>query len=117
MNNYQDTGEKSLADLLTPIRAAFRRYAIVALAPALALLGVSAVLAYRLPNYFQSEAYIFLQPQRVNSSIVGAPTKDEIQERLEGLVQGIRSRPKLRAMIEKYNRYPSYRGRAGAEQA
>ena len=109
--------EKSLGELLGPIWLGVKKYWRLAVGPSLAVLGVGLVLAARIPSYYQADTLIFMQPQRLASKIIEEQKREEISERLQALVQEILSRPRLRAIIDRFKLYPEYRGVDGAEKA
>jgi len=109
--------EKSLSEMLGPIWLAVKKYWRLAVGPSLAVLGVGLVLAARIPSYYQADTLIFMQPQRLASKIIEEQKRDEISERLQALVQEILSRPRLRAIIDRFKLYPEYKGIEGGEKA
>ncbi|MCC6954663.1 MAG: hypothetical protein IT290_11140 [Deltaproteobacteria bacterium] len=118
--NYGDQPEKSLLESLAPLLAAFFRYWRIALGPALALLVTGAFLAARIPSYYNADARILMQPQRINSQLLetgNREDKDEMKQRLESLAQEILSRPRLRSILERYQIYPESKGLQAAEAA
>ncbi|MCB0321955.1 MAG: hypothetical protein KDD69_00230 [Bdellovibrionales bacterium] len=115
--NFDDYRRKSISEVLAPFKAGFARYWRVAWAPALAVASLIGVLSIRLPDYFVSDVLIFIQPQKISSKIVEAPEKEEQQERFEALVQELLSRPRLRAIVDKFDLYPGYEGVVGKELA
>jgi polysaccharide chain length determinant protein (PEP-CTERM system associated) len=58
-----------------------------------------------------------MQPQRLNSKILEEQKREEVSERLQALVQEILSRPRLRAIIDRFKLYPEYKGVEGSERA
>lgn len=113
----QEERKKSLNELIAPIWLAIKRYWKVALWPALATGGVVAVLASRIPSYYSTDTLIFMQPQRINSKILEDQKREEVNERLQALVQEILSRPRLRAIVDRFKLYPEYSGVDGAERS
>lgn len=112
-----DSQDKSATELLTNFTQAYKRYWRIALAPAIILFGLTLMVSYTVPDYYTSDALLFIQPQRISSKIIDAPNKEETREWLEALVQEILSRPRLRAVIERFDMYPQMRGPLGMEQA
>jgi len=113
----QEPREKSLNETLAPLWLAVKRYWKVAIWPAVAALGVGLLLAYRIPSYYSADTLIFMQPQRINSKILEEQKREEVNERLQALVQEILSRPRLRAIVDRFKLYPEYKGVAGSESA
>lgn len=113
----EDGKEKSLGEMLGPIWLAIKKYWTLAIGPSLAVLGIGLVLAARIPGYYQADTLIFMQPQRLASKIIEEQKREEVSERLQALVQEILSRPRLRAIIDRFKLYPEYRGVEGAERA
>ncbi len=111
------TNEKSPHELFNVARRAINRYLRIAIGPVAVVIGLTIILVLRLPNYYTSDALIFIQPQRISSKVVDTPDKQEMQERLEALVQEILSRPRLRSVLERFRIYPQLRGPSGLEKA
>ncbi len=113
----QESREKTLNEALTPLWLAIKRYWKVAVWPALATFGVVSVLAYRIPSFYAADTLIFMQPQRINSKILEEQKREEVNERLQALVLEILSRPRLKAIVDRFKPYPEYTGVEGAEHA
>jgi len=112
-----DREHVTFADLFTPVKTALMRYWTVCWAPALAVFALVLVLSLSLPNFFESHVLIFIQPQKVSTKIVESPNLEDQREHLEALIQEILSRPRLLALIDQFNLYPSLRGIVGKEHA
>lgn len=112
----QRTGA-SFTDISSAIQAAFQRYWRLSFWPTLVVFVLGLLLTFRLPSYYESDAIIYMQPQRVTSQVVATPQKNELNEQLQSVAQEILSRSKLRSIIETNNLYPEYRGSVGIEQA
>lgn len=115
--SYGEQKEKSLSDMLAPILASIRRYWKFTIGPVIGVLAIGLFLSFHLPSYYAADTLIFIQPQRISSKMVENPEKDEMKERLEALVQEILSRPRLRAVMDRFNLYPDIRGKDGGELA
>lgn len=115
--NLDIQNRKSFSELFAVAKTAFKRYWRVAWAPALVVLSLVTVLSMRLPDYYLSDVVIFMQPQKISSKIVGAPEKEEQQERFEALIQELLSRTRLSAIIDRFKLYPEYKGIIGKEKA
>jgi succinoglycan biosynthesis transport protein ExoP len=113
----QEDREKSVNEMLAPLWLAIKKYWKLALGPAAAVFGIGLVLAARIPSYYQADTLIFMQPQRLNSKIIEEQKRDEVSERLQALVQEILSRPRLRAIVDRFKLYPEYKGVQGSEKA
>jgi polysaccharide biosynthesis transport protein len=109
--------QESPYEIFSIFAESFMRYWKVSIAPAIVLFGLIAVLTIHLPNYYTSDALIFIQPQRISSRIIDTPDTQTMLERLESLVQEILSRPRLRSVLERFNLYPDLRGPIGMEKA
>lgn len=114
---FDSSPESSPQELFSLCSRALSRYWLLALGPAVVLAVLVGLYSYHLPSYFRSDALIFIQPQRITSKIIDTPDSEEMHERLDGLVQEILSRPRLRAILERYNLYPNLRGPIGMERA
>lgn len=114
---FDSSPETSPQELLSLCSRALSRYWLLAMGPAVVLAVLVGVYSYRLPSYYRSDALIFIQPQRITSKLIETPDSEEMHERLDGLVQEILSRPRLRAILERYSLYPNLRGPIGMERA
>ena len=102
---FEHSSEKSILDQLSPVRDAFSRYIPYALGPSIVLFGLLVFASFRIPDYFTAQSTIFVQPQRVSSQVIEAPTQDEMRERMEALLQEILSRQRLKSIIEQFEIY------------
>jgi len=113
----QEGKEKTLNETLGPLWLAIKKYWRLAVGPSAAIFGIGLVLAARIPSYYQADTLIFMQPQRLASKIIEEQKREEVSERLQALVQEILSRPRLRAIIDRFKLYPEYKGVQGSERA
>ena len=115
---FEEQSTSNILELVAPFRLAIMRYWGIAWAPALVVFCLVLGLSLRLPDYYKSDAIIFIQPPKVSTEFFKKSEKKEEQtERLEALVQEIMSRPRLRKLIEQYDLYPDSKGIVGKEQA
>lgn len=112
-----EDGQQSLSDIIGIFVAATKRYWRIALAPAIAAFLLTCFGVYRLPNFYEADVLVHIQPQRVTSKLFEPEHKEEKQERMEALMQEILSRPRLRAIIDRFELFPSYRGVIGKQKA
>lgn len=105
------------ADIKVAFTSALRRHWRISLSPALAVFTLTLVVLFGWPDYYTTNSLIFIQPQRLTSKIVENQTYDEMRERLDGLVQEILTRSRLRTVIERFDLYPDLRGVKGKEKA
>ena len=69
----------------------------------------SAVMAWRLPEKFRSETLIQVIPQRIPESYVRSTVTTQIQARLAGIEQIVKSRSRLETIILEFDLYPEQR--------
>ena len=85
---FEDQSTSNILELITPIKLAIQRYWGIAWAPALVVLCLVVGLSLKLPDYYTSDAVIFIQPPKVSTELFKKVEKKEEQtERLEALVQ------------------------------
>lgn len=114
---FAEQKEKGLSELLTVLWSSIERYWRAAIAPAIVVLALGLLVAFKIPSYFNADFLIFIQPQKITTNLTSSPDRDEMRQRLETLVQEILARPRLRAIIEEFKLYPELRGPIGKEKA
>ena len=81
---------------------------------------VSATLCYairKLPNIYESQSLIIVDPPKVSPDVARSPVMVDISSRLSTIKQTVTSRSSLQALIEKYDLYKSLRSqKAPTEQ-
>ncbi|MDD2943562.1 MAG: GNVR domain-containing protein [bacterium] len=115
--NFEETGGLSLNDVKILVLRSFRRYFRISVWPGLALVCIGLAVSLKVPNFYSSDALIYVQPQRLSSAVVDSPNDNEMSERMEALVQTILSRPRLKKIVQKYELYPEYRGTSREQQS
>jgi polysaccharide chain length determinant protein (PEP-CTERM system associated) len=72
----------------------------------------------RLPNYYQSDALIYMRPPQVSSALLPEQERPEDSaEKFQAITQEILSRARLRSILEKHEVYPELTGLVGLEKA
>lgn len=109
----------SVTDILSMGVAATLRYWKLAMAPAFTVLFLVVVLVTRIPNYYESDSLIYMQPQRISSEVIRSPGQNEMNEQLQAVAQDILSRTRLSSIVTQFNLYPELlsRGTVGKERA
>jgi len=93
------------ADILEMLR---RRIWLIAIPPVVALFG-ALVYSSTVPNLYQSEMLIAIDPQRVPDSFVRSTVTLETDRRMDALQVQVLSRTRLQQMIESFDLYPEER--------
>ena len=117
MNTFANPNQSQLELFLAPLKVSLIKYWHYSLFPALALLGIALILSFRLPNYFTSDAMLFIQPQRLNLNLIDSPESSEMGERFDALMFELLSREKVAAIIEQHKVYPNEKGASGRANA
>ncbi len=115
--SFSNSPQRNTNELLALVGQAIKRYWRIALGPAVVLCGLITTFAIAVPDYYSASSLLYIQPQRVQTKIIREPDEREMRSRLDSIVQEILSRPRLRAIIEKFDLYPSMRGPKGIESA
>ena len=88
--------KKTFSEFLIPIKTAIAKYFYLFWAPAIAVSVLILLIAAKIPDYFSSNAVIFIQPQKVKVKMLQNSTeKKEQEEQFEALIQEMISRPRL----------------------
>lgn len=115
--SFSNAPQRNTNELLALVGQAIKRYWRIAAGPAVVLCGLILTFSLAVPDYYAASSLLYIQPQRVQTKIVTEPDEREMRSRLDSIVQEILSRPRLRAIIEKFDLYPSMRGPKGIEYA
>jgi polysaccharide chain length determinant protein (PEP-CTERM system associated) len=114
---FEGDSKKSVSEHLVPLKSAFIRFWRVVWAPALAVLALGLLGSYSVDDYYESDATIYIEPQKVETDILKERNKFAQQEKFEAIVQEILSRPNLRAVVDRFDPYPQHQGVIGKEIA
>ncbi|MCB0344617.1 MAG: hypothetical protein KDD66_05855 [Bdellovibrionales bacterium] len=115
--SFSNAPQRNTNEVLALVAQAIKRYWRIAVGPAVVLCGLIITFSIAVPDYYSASSLLYIQPQRVQTKIVQEPDEREMRSRLDSIVQEILSRPRLRAIIEKFDLYPSLRGPKGIESA
>jgi succinoglycan biosynthesis transport protein ExoP len=77
-----------------------------------ATIGVS----FRIPNQYTSDATILVDAQKVSERYVVPTTNSDVTQALEAMEHEVLSRPRLLAIINELDLYPTQRGRLAPEE-
>ena len=86
-----------------------RRRIWLLLVPFAVVSALTAVVARKLPDRYQSEALILVIPQRIPESYVKSTVTTRIDDRLQSMMQQILSRTRLEQIIQEFNLYAEER--------
>ena len=92
-----------------------RKYWIIF--PAFAVTIAAAVMAWKLPNVYRSEAVILVQPQKVPSSYFPTTVTSGMADRVAMVYQEVVSPARLKRIIDSLGLYPDIRAREGNQAA
>lgn len=92
-----------------------RRRWLVILLPAVAVLVVTAMVAKRLPNIYQAETTIMVDPQQVPNNYVASTVTTSIADRLSTIQQQVLSPSRLQKIIDSMGLYANEKGRRSKE--
>lgn len=81
----------------------------------LVISGLTAVIAYRMPDVYTSETVIMVDPQKVPESYVKPTVTGDVRNRLGTLSQQILSATRLQKIIDQFNLYPVERNTMARE--
>ena len=90
------------------LRVAWRRKWLIVL-PFVVISTVTALVAWRWPDTYQSDTLILVVPQQVPESYVKSTVTTRIEDRLGTISQQILSRARLERIIQDFNLYPRER--------
>jgi polysaccharide biosynthesis transport protein len=83
---------------------------------AAAVLVMTAVVAWRLPNTYRCETTILIDPQKVPENYIHAATTDNIADRLSTILQQVTSPAQLKKLIDTMGLYPELRKRVTEQE-
>jgi len=109
----QGLGEMGLQDYLSLAKR--RKYWMIF--PAVALTIAAAVMAWKLPNVYRSEAVILIQPQKVPTSYFPSTVTTAMPDRMATIYQEVTSPSRLKRLIDTLGLYPEIRARDGQQMA
>jgi uncharacterized protein involved in exopolysaccharide biosynthesis len=98
--------EQGLAFYLSIIR---RRWAYF-LIPFAGVLSVGTLIALLLPPLYRSEAKILVQSQQIPLDLVQPTVTASAEERIQVITQRIMTRNRLKAIVDKFQMFPRWRG-------
>jgi len=111
-HSYEVEDGKQLSEYL----AALRRYKGQIIAVAAVVAAISFIVAIALPPVFRSSATILVQEQEVPPDLVRSTITSFADERIQVISQQVMTRGVLLQLIDKYQLYQKYRGRATDEE-
>jgi polysaccharide chain length determinant protein (PEP-CTERM system associated) len=84
--------------------------------PALGILIVAAVVAWRLPDTYRCETVILVDPQKVPENYVRSATTSNIADRLSTIYEQVTSPARLKNLIDSMGLYPDLKRRLGDQE-
>jgi succinoglycan biosynthesis transport protein ExoP len=84
--------------------------------PALAIILISALVAFLLPSIYESKSAILIEEQQIPPDFVRSTVTGYADQRIQSLNQQILSRTKLLEIIKQFNLYENLRGRYTQEE-
>jgi polysaccharide chain length determinant protein (PEP-CTERM system associated) len=100
-----------VSDILLMVR---RRLWLIVIPPVVTLL-LALIYSSRIPNVYQSDMLISIDPQRVPDAFVQSTVTLGTDVRMEAISVRVRSRTNLQSMIEEFDLYPEERRRMPME--
>src|SRR5437667_158586 len=94
-----------------------RRRRVLAIVPFLLVLAAAASLAFFLPGLWTARSLIMVDRPQVPESMVKSTVVSDLEGQLISMSQEIMSRPRLAAIIQRYNLYPRVRQSFGMDEA
>src|SRR5213592_4457536 len=94
-----------------------RRRRVLAIVPFLLVLAAAASLAFFLPGPWTARSLIMVDRPQVPESMVKSTVVSDLEGKLISMSQEIMSRPRLAAIIQRYNLYPRVRQSFGMNEA
>lgn len=95
----------TVSDILQMVR---RRIWLLTIPPAVSFFA-ALVYSSTIPNVYESDMLIAIDPQRVPDTFVRSTVTLETERRMEALIVKVLSRTSLQQLIEKFNLYPEER--------
>ncbi|MFZ0708071.1 MAG: GNVR domain-containing protein [Candidatus Korobacteraceae bacterium] len=105
-------GDLSLRDYL----AIAKRRKLWIIFPALAVMMMTAIVAWRLPNTYRCQTTILIDPQKVPENYVRTASTEGIADRLSTILQEVTSPAQLKKLIDTMGLYPELRKREGEQE-
>lgn len=102
-----DIQTQSMNDYISLLKR--RKYYI--LIPFLAVVIISAVVAFTLPSIYRSSCKILVEGQQIPSEFVRTTVTTVVEEAIQTITQQIMSRSKLSEIIKRFNLYEDMRGK------
>ena len=100
-------GDLNVHDYLAIVRR--RKFWIIL--SALAVLVMTGMVAWRLPNTYRCETTILIDPQKVPENYIRAATTENIADRLSTILQEVTSPAQLKKLIDTMGLYPDLKKR------
>src|SRR5712692_3998873 len=94
-----------------------RRRRLLAVVPFLFVLAGAASLAFFLPGLWAARSLIMVDRPQVPESMVKSTVTGDLEGQLITVSQEIMTRPRLAAIIQRYNLYPNVQGSRGLDEA
>src|SRR5271166_5842858 len=109
----QGFGEMGMQDYISLVKR--RKFWFIF--PVVAVAVATAVMAWRLPNIYRSEAIILVQPSKVPTSFVATTVTTPMADRIATIYQQVTSPSRLKRIIDSLGLYPDIRKRDGEQEA
>ena len=84
--------------------------------PAIAVLMMTVIIAWRLPNTYRCQTTILIDPQKVPESYVKTASTEGIADRLSTILQEVTAPAQLKKLIDTMGLYPELRKREGEQE-
>ncbi len=84
--------------------------------PALAVMMMTAIVAWRLPNTYRCQTTILIDPQKVPESYVKAASTEGIADRLSTILEQVTAPAELKNLIDTMGLYPDLKKRVGEQE-
>jgi succinoglycan biosynthesis transport protein ExoP len=97
--------------------AMWRRRKLLAILVFAGTLAGALTITASLPSVYRSAATVLVERQQVAETFVRSSVTGELDTRLETISQEVLSRPRLQALIERFDLYPKLRRRVSLEAA
>ncbi len=116
MNPHEQNSSSPL-EVIGNLKAAHGKYWRLSWPPALAVFLLVLAVAIKLPNFYTSDFVIYVQPQQIQSALIGTVDKKDEAQKFDALIQELISRPRLLSVIQRFNLYPQFTGISGQDKA
>jgi len=84
--------------------------------PAIAVMMMTAIVAWRLPNTYRCQTTILIDPQKVPENYVKTASTEGIADRLSTILQQVTAPAQLKKLIDTMGLYPELRKREGEQE-